>query len=134
MSLRAQQVGSAGMLAAEKGPPKGTGQGLHLILMSPDLRKIAGATVTVRGLTAKGRVVQALSNQADSSDTARTLNVTFVAGEGKEAAADLWVEGMTAVRTVNLNSVTFVDGSTWKPLAGSSCRVVPDPMMLINGR
>ncbi|MGA2808130.1 MAG: hypothetical protein ABSE87_08340 [Terracidiphilus sp.] len=137
VSLRAQQAASGNMLAVRSGEPKGPAQGLHLILTNRDSRQIVGATVTVRGLTAKGRVTRALSDPALTGlddDAARTLEVTFSAGTSREFFTDFSVPGLTSVRAIDLDSVTYADGSTWKLAPGKTCRAVPDPLMLIVSR
>lgn len=134
VSLRAQQAAGGDNLQVNNSRPKGIAQGLHLILTNPDSRQIAAANVTVRGLTAKPRLTQALSNQTGSSDAARTLDVRFSAGPLNTVSADLWVPGLTSVQLLELNSVTYGDGSTWKLAAGNVCRTVPDGLMLIGNR
>jgi hypothetical protein len=37
------------------------------------------------------------------------------------------------VGVIDLNSVTFADGSTWKIAQGQSCRVWVDGLMLVSG-
>jgi len=41
------------------------------------------------------------------------------------------VPGLSAVSMIDLNSVTYSDGSTWKLAAGSVCSSRIDPMMLV---
>jgi hypothetical protein len=132
--MHVRQAASGDALAVNNGRPKGIAQGFHLILTTSDSRQITGARITVSGLTAKSRVTETLSSQDDSADAAKTLDVTFSAGPGKEASADLWAPGLTAVRTIDLDSVTYADGSIWKLAAGHVCRTVPDPIMQIGTR
>jgi hypothetical protein len=40
---------------------------------------------------------------------------------------------MTAVLSIDLNSVTYADGSTGSFTGHDACRVVPDKLMLIAG-
>lgn len=137
VSLRAKQAAGGDLLAVDNGQPKGPAQRLHLILNNRDSRRITGAKVTVRGLTAKARVTRALTappSQDDASDAARTLEVTFTSGLHGEVSADLRVPDLTAVQSIDLNSVTYADGSTWKLSPDNGCRSVLDPTMLIGGR
>jgi hypothetical protein len=139
VSMRAQQTWAGDLLSVRNGQPKGPAQGLHLILINRDSRQITGATVTVRGLTAKGRITRALTDPAppdqdDDSQAARTLAVIFTPGPNREVSAELRVPDLTAVFAIDLDSVTFADGSTWKLSPGKTCRAVPDPLMLIVGR
>jgi hypothetical protein len=113
-------------------PVNGVAQRLHLIVTNPDSRRVVQASVTVRGFADKARVVQTMSS-SDSPDAARTMDVRFLAGSGKEVSADLRVPGLTAVSAIDLNSVTYADGSIWKLAAGGSCRSWIDGLMLVSG-
>ena len=134
VSVHAKQAGGGEMQRVDRAHPKGVGQGVHLILTNRDSRQIVGAKVTVRGLTAKNRVVNTLSTQDDSSDAAKTLNLTFPAGSGNESSTDIWVPGLTAIQSIDLNSLAYADGSTWQLSAGMTCRTIPDAFMLVGGR
>ena len=112
-----------------------TAQRLHLSISDSDSRRIVAANVTVRGFSNKARYMPTMSTQ-DSSDAAKTLDVRFPSGPGsgtgKESSTDLAVPGLTAVTVIDLNSVTYADGSTWKLAAGSSCRSWVDGLMLVS--
>ena len=143
VSMRAQHGATGGMLQADKGRPKGPAQLLHLTLISPDSRRIVSARVRVRGLSGRVRTTQALSEQGDSvqgssmhddADVVRTLAVRFTSAPGSSATSDLWIPGMTAVLTIELNSVTYADGSTQSFAARDACHVAPDLKMLVADR
>ena len=137
VSLRAQHGATGGMLQADKGRPKGLAQLLHLTLVNPNSHHIASARVRVHGLSGKARVTQTLSGRGNSGqapDIDRTLAVQFSSAPGNIAVGDLWVPGMTAVLTIDLNSVTFEDGSTQSFTARDACHVAPDLKMLIADR
>jgi hypothetical protein len=111
---------------------KGVAQLLHLIVSGSNSRRVVAANVTVHGFANKGRMVQTLSTQ-DSSDAAKTFDVRFPTAP-REISADLAVPGLSAVSVIDLNSVSYSDGSTWKLAAGRSCSTRIDPMMLVSGR
>jgi hypothetical protein len=143
ISLRAQHGATGGMLQADKGRPKGLAQLLHLTLISPDSRRIVSARVRVRGLSGRAHTTQALSGQGDSAsgstmhdnaDVVRSLTVRFTSAPGNTATGDLWIPGMTAVLTIDLNSVAYADGSTQSFTARDACRVAPDLKMLVADR
>ena len=132
VSLRARQAGGGDMVKINGVPVNGVAQRLHLIVTNPDSRRVVAANVTVRGFADKARFAETLSSQ-DNSDAARTMDVRFLAGSGKEVSADLRVPGLTAVSAIDLNSVTYADGSIWKLAAGGSCRSWIDGLMLVSG-
>lgn len=133
VSLRAQHGADGNILKVDKRRPAGLAQLLHLVLGNPDARQIVQGSLTVRGISGKGRIAQAQSSP-DNADVVRYLEVQFVPQEGRKVAGDVWAPGMTAVLTVELNSVTFADGSMWRFAGRDGCRVAPDPLMLIAGR
>lgn len=134
VSVRAQQAANGSKWEVDNSRPKGVAQRLHLTLVSPDSNRITGATVTVRGLTPKNRVTQTLTSPSKSPDAAKTLSITFQAGPGKEVSSDLLVPGLSAVYSIDLDSITYADGSTWKLAAENVCRTPIDGFMLISGR
>jgi hypothetical protein len=135
VSMRAQHLSDGSLVKTGKAPhPAGIGQRLHLTFTNPDPKQIASASVMIHGMTPKGRVMQAASAQGGSSDATQSLSVTFSAGPDRSATANLWVPGMTAVQSIELESMMYSDGSTWKPADGIACHVTPDPLMLITSR
>lgn len=133
VSLRAEHRSDGNLFKVGDGHPKGVGQWLHLTLVNPASREIARATVTVHGFSNKPRVTQTSPHQANGSDAVQTLTVRFSAGPGKTASGDVWVPGMTAVQTIDLDEVTYMDGLVRRFAASESCRITPDPFMLIAG-
>lgn len=118
-------------------------QRIHLILAnvkSPNSKPmIATAKVTVRGLSSKGRAIQTLSiqpgsNQPGTSDLTRALEVTFSPETENSVSTDLLLPGFTSVKSIELNAVTYADGTNWRVSAQAACRVAPDPIMLISNR
>jgi len=131
--IQASHLSDGSMIKTAKAHPKGIGQRLHLTLTSPDSRTIASAIINVRGWTAKGRAQQ-VSAGRNAALLVRTLTIAFTAGTGRNASADAWAPGLTSVTSVELVSVAFADGTTWTPANGKTCRVTPDPLMLITER
>ncbi len=132
--MRAQHVADGEMVKTGSARPRGIGQSLRLILTGPDSRRIAKATLTIRGLSPKGRAMDALKNEDDSFDTITQQIVHFTAEPDRHDLADLWVPGMTAVQTIEISSVTYADGSTWKHYGDMICRVTPEGFMPVGGR
>lgn len=132
VSLRAQHRADGGLLNVGKSRPEGIAQILHLILTNPDSRRMVAARVRVHGLSGKARVTQTRS-EPDHPDAVATLNVQLTQGPGKEVNGDLRVPNMTAVLSIDLNFITYADGSTWSFSGREACQVVPDLLMLIAG-
>lgn len=97
--------------------------------------EIVKATVTVRGLNGKAGMIPALGSDDRSSEVIRTMTVSFALDDDNSYWTDLVLPGLTSARMVNLESVTYADGSTWnfRDHVGW-CQAAPDPLMLISGR
>jgi hypothetical protein len=134
VSIRAQHLAGSEMMQARDRRPGELGQRLSLTLAGHDFRQIASVTVTVHGMSGKGRMTEALSTQNSSPDAVYTLAVPLDGQSGKALFARIWVPGMTAVQTIDLKSVTYADGGTLSLSGIASCRIAPDPIMLIAGQ
>jgi hypothetical protein len=132
--MRAQHLSDGNLVKTRNSHPSGIGQWLHLSIVSRDSKQIAKATLRVRGFSPKARVTQTGPGGDQAFDVTRTLTVAFATGADRNAIADFRVPGMTAVGRIDLESLEYSDGSTWKTGGTSSCGVAPDPEMLITSR
>jgi hypothetical protein len=138
VEMRAQHGGGGGMVKVGPGDPadsanKMPSQHIRLTLSKANAAAITAATVTVHGFTGKARMVPVESQLQDSSDGAKTIEVAFSPDAANQAAGDFRAPGFTAVTRIDLESVTYADGATWKS-DGRVCSVVPDGMMLVSAR
>jgi hypothetical protein len=131
VSLRAQQTPGGDRMEVNGVPGKTMAQRLHLTASSPRSRQVVAANVTVRGYGNKARVLPTGLSSQNTGDTARTIDIAFTAAAGKDASTDVTLAGFSAVTVIDVNSVTYSDGSTWKLAAGSSCRSWIDGAMLV---
>ena len=100
-------------------------------------QKIVSAAVTVHGTGTKARMQPLGSGSNDyfdlnSSSMVRTLKVDLAKWDEPGVSGDFLIPGFTSANRVDLEFVTYEDGSTWKLGKNDTCRVAPDPLMLIN--
>ncbi len=93
-------------------------------------RKAVSATVTVHGTGGKARM-QYLASGTGNNSMAKTFNVDLAGADEPGVSGDFLLPGFTSASQVDLESVTYEDGSTWKLAKNESCRVAPDPLMLV---
>ncbi|HEY2469731.1 MAG TPA: hypothetical protein VGI45_18070 [Terracidiphilus sp.] len=105
-------------------------QRIVLTLTNAHPAKIVAATVLVRGFDGKNRTLQ--TGGAEGTAT-KILRTGFTVSDNNTVSADLYISGFTAITSVKLQDVTYADGSTWHSDQSNSCRIAPDPMMLIAG-
>ncbi len=103
--------------------------GIHLILTNLSPRSIVSAQVVVHGFSNKWRYVP-LSG-ADP-DLATPVDVALdVKGNG-QASRNLSLSHFTAITAVDVNAITYADGSTWRTSSAGTCSASPDLLMLVN--
>jgi hypothetical protein len=114
--------------------PKKVGQRLHLALTNAKSEEITGIKITVHGSSGKGSLLSARAAEASSPEATKTFDLKLTVGAKKDASTDLWVSGLTAVTHIDLDAVTYVDGSNWRSSALETCHFMPDRAMLISSR
>jgi len=134
VQMHALQGGSGELTAVRDGPAGAPAQRIHLVLSGGQARQAAAAHVTVRGLSGRNRTVQTFAPLGLAPDRIRTLDVQFRPESATEVAADLSLPGFTAVLSVQLESLTYKDGTAWRVAGTRACRVAPDPLVLVAGR
>ena len=109
----------------------GPAQGLHISLIHFVTPKIESAEITVYGVTTRANV---LPVGVASNEISKTF--TLHPGEGSEGAqeATVWMYQVGALTRVELNSLTYADGSVWHESDGSKCRAVPSLFLLVGAK
>lgn len=129
----ARHLADGSMITVGRTHPKGMGQWLHINLMpTPGKAKVTGATLKVHGYSDRSRITE--TDGKSGPDAVRAVTVSFQTAPSGEAEGDVWAPGLTAVTSLDVTAVTYNDGSSWSAQEGRTCRVTPDPMMLISGR
>jgi hypothetical protein len=102
---------------------------MHITLNTPQ----GGiATLAVHGFSNKGRMTE--TDGKNGPDAVRTVTVYLAAAQNSQVAGNVWAPELTAVTSIDLVSLSYDDGTKWTAASGQTCRVTPDPMMLISGR
>jgi hypothetical protein len=98
--------------------------------------QVAFATATVHGFGA-GPEFELVSPAAGQNVRGnrrpapqKSLKLQFNSKDGSRVA-DIWLARFGPVRWLDLDTITYSDGSTWKPAKGQTCSVAPDPFMLV---
>ena len=135
VSLQARHGVDVSRREVDGGSPQGVFQALHLLVTMTDARRIVEANVTVRGSANKAHVVQ-VGAATDPAEGAKTMDVHFAprSGNPKELAADLRVAGLSSADSVELNRITFDDGSTWRLGGANVCRTLVDGLTPVDMR
>jgi hypothetical protein len=133
--MHALQGSGTGLVAVRDAKPSdGPSQRIHLMLSNENAAKVTGARVTVLGTSGKSRLENALSSREGTSNLTRSLEVAFAPEGERDVATDLVLPGFTSVSSIQLESITYQDGTTWRVAGRRACHVAPDPMMLVADR
>jgi hypothetical protein len=137
--MSARHLMGAHISQARKGDPpnpstKVTSPSLRLLLASRDSRQIIAATIKVHGFAGESRAIPIQNGMGTGSDASQTIKLQFTQEPGNEATAVFGATNMAVIQTIDLESVVYADGSTWRLADGQSCWIAPDPLMLISSR
>ena len=117
---------------ASEAKTQGNGQGLHLTLnhlAKPDIQKIE---VTVYAASLK---LRALPLDTRSDDTiSKTFELTRQTGTESLQEADVWMHEVGSIRSADLISISYTDGTTWHATPNLTCRAVPSNFVLVTSR
>jgi hypothetical protein len=108
-----------------------------LTLHNPTGKRILSAAITAIGYGApKGAMtLEAKKSTAPGAPSrpslTRTLTVKFQPDDNNTVSGDFRLAGFVQLETIELNSVTYDDGSI-QSFDTSICRVTPDPLMLVS--
>ena len=104
---------------------------LHLDVSNPSTRDIVGAQFIVHGFSRKLRLIDP-SDPSNAPDLWRTVDVALdVQGKG-HASIELSLTHFTAIITsIDLDSVTYADGTQWQAPSAAACSTIPNVLMRI---
>jgi hypothetical protein len=119
------QIMSAGD-TRQAGP---TAQGLHLMLDRLAEPGIESIEITVYGVSSKARVLPAGPAPTDIS---KTFDLTRQPGSNSLTEADVWMQNVGSLSHVDLISIHYADGTTWRTTQDLKCRAVPSNFLLVD--
>lgn len=111
--------------------PKVQEQTIQLTMTNNSPKEIVSAQITVYGFSDKWRAIP-LAGAKDSPDLRKTVNLVLNVKGNDHASSDLSLRRFTSVAYVDLDSLTYADGATWRASSPAACSVTPDPFMLVS--
>ncbi len=104
-------------------------QRIHLTIDPLHTTGIKRARIIVHAVSLKAHLLPAAgSSSSPSVDHSFEISNASAAGLREK---NLWVDGVGAILSVDLASITYVDGSTWQRSQSSSCRAIPSLLLLV---
>jgi hypothetical protein len=136
LQMRVRQGVGGNMVAVDKSGKEVEMFAARLVLLLSNFRPehrtathIVAATVTVHGTTARGQVLPADTRHDNSCEIVKRVSVKLAANGEPEVSGDLLLPGFTSTSRVDLESVTYDDGNTWRLSGTDTCHVSPDFIM-----
>ena len=117
-----QQIKTGSTLPAEPA------QGLTVTMTGLGGLRIMSAEVVAHALSPRSRPV--LSSNLEDADVTRSFHLK--AKDGRDFSRNLWMEGVTSIRWIEVKSLTYSDGSAWHESETERCIVRPNPLLLIS--
>jgi hypothetical protein len=111
--------------------PRVQEQRIQLTMTNPSAKEIVGAQITVYGFSDKWRAIP-LAAARDTPDLRKTVNLVLNVKGNNHASSDLSLNRFTSVAYVDLDSLTYADGATWKASSPAACSVTPELLMLVS--
>lgn len=140
VGLRAQRGTGTGMLVARGSrdhvPTTGVAQQLHMTFSNRMPTNVVGLTLTAHGLTATSRLTPTVHSAAafPSGTITRTVHLDLTLYPGANVSANLTLEAFTSVSRIDVDSIDYADGSSWRASAQQICHITPDGLMLVSSR
>ena len=106
----------------------GSSQYLEITVTPPEQKRILSAEISVRGTDGS---LHALLVGRSAGDVEKTFHLRREADRLSYRQFGVWVEGMSSVRWVDLQSVTFADGTTLRSPGPADCRTEPNRLLLV---
>jgi len=128
VSMTAAQRSAAQRVETGSLLPERPAQGLTVTLAGRRALRIVSAEVVAHALSGRNRAL--LTSNTAAADVTRTFQLA--AKDSGGFSADLWVEGVTSIRWIEVKSLTYSDGSVWHESETQRCSVKPDPVVLIS--
>lgn len=135
VSLRAQRQGTAVMHnAGDHQPDRAPMQQLELTLTNAHTRNVVSAVIKVHGFDGSVRAIPADPIRRGSHELTRTVELNLTVLGKHSASTDLTVQRFGTVSRIDVESVEFADGTSWRAAEQGLCSFTPDLYMLVGSR
>jgi hypothetical protein len=129
VGLQAQRNGMP-VIIATKGQPQEPAQQLRLSWLNRRQTEIVAAAIVVHGFDAAPHVIPA--DGGSPSELSKVYAIKVDISGGGNAMSELTLRHFAAISAIDLRSIEYANGSRWSAPAGTSCRIAPSPLLLIN--
>ena len=120
------------ILETSKGRHVRRTQQIEIALSNYGTKDVTAFDAHVMGFSERGEL-QLLTTQYRDGEPSASASIhvdeTVIAGGSRSLTRT--VQNIIGVKWLQLDTITFRDGSTWERSSGTACRVQPDPFLLV---
>ena len=128
VSLTASQRGIGRQLETASAVPARPEQGLTVTVVGKRALRIASVEVVAHALSGRNRAL--LTSNTPEPDVTRSFQLASKNESG--FSSDLWMDGVTSIRWIEVKSITYANGTVWHESETQKCSVRPNPFTLIS--
>lgn len=134
VAFTARRYPGGGLVQARSGDPgRSLGYSIHLGADPLKPRPITQARITLHGLSG-AQVLLAGSDPhhvAAPGAASEEFSISPAAERGHNFQSTVYTRTLTGVQSVELNELTFADGTHWREAADTPCRISPNGFLLV---
>jgi hypothetical protein len=107
---------------------------IHLIFSNRQPREIVAVSVTIHGYNLAPRFLPTDYRSTNSLELMMKVDLKFNVPYGMETETDITLRSFASISRVDLNSVDYLDGTSWNASDRQSCHIVPNEFMHASSR
>jgi hypothetical protein len=115
----------------EDSAPTVLNQRIHLTISNLSSQSIVSADVTAHGLSEKWRFVPSMARQPEP-DLTKQIKVALQVKGNDRTTHEFSFEHFATVTSLDVDAVSYADGSSWHATAPGACSVTPSALMLVS--
>ena len=133
VELRAtHERGEALRSASPSSEPEQISQKLTLAFHNAATRDIVSAQITARGYSSKGQVLRLQPGVESAPGFPQSIKVPLSLKAKGDEEAVFTFKDFTAVTALEIVTVSYADGTSWRAAEGFPCIIRPDAFMPVN--
>jgi len=133
VGLRAQRRGTVTMVTVDGKLQHETVPTVRLAVNNLQAKDIVGATVRVRGFSARPQLLL-VPGVSSAREMTNMVTLKLDVAQGKNGEAEVPAEKFGSISRIDLEALDYADGSEWHASPGQPCSVEPDLLMLVADR
>jgi hypothetical protein len=135
VSLRAQRQGTAVMRnTGDQRQDSTPAQRLELTLVNAHMRNVVSAVIKVHGLDGSVQAMPVDPIRRGAHEVTRTIALNVSVLSMRSASTELTMRSFGTVSRIEVESVEFADGTSWKAAEQGLCSFTPELYMLVGSR